>query len=913
MCFMKQYFRIVVSVLLALVLLNYSPELSAQRGKADHDANVIGHVVDRRTGEHLPGATIQIKGTTMGTATDATGHYFFRLMKPGRMTLVMQALGYKTQERVIDLGQDSMLEVNFEAVEDDIHLDEVVVSSNRQATLRRLAPTLVNVLDRRTFEAVNANNLAQGLVFQPGIRVETNCQNCGFSQVRINGLDGRYSQILIDSRPIMSALAGVYGLEQIPANMIERVEVVRGGGSALFGSSAIAGVINIITREPLSNSVSLTESLGLTGLKSLDNNLAFNASVVSDDSRAGAMIFGQARYRDGHDVNDDGFTEMPRLDTRALGFRGYLRPSNLTKITAEVHTFGEERRGGDHLDLPEHVAGIAESLRHSVYSGNLKFDLFSASYKHHLQLYASGQLIRRNSYYGGIGEPDAKTKDGKIILDSSGNPIKGGKLGYPIHPSDFGVNNGISHGSTWLVGGQYTYDIERLLFMPAQVLLGAEYVDDRLSDKMTIREWYTPEYLAGGHGGTTSLSPYIDQTIRNVSQFAQLEWRNKHWSILVGGRLDFNSAMKSAVLSPRATLRFNPTERINLRATYAKGFRAPQVFDEDLHVSVVNGEAQRITNADNLRPEISHSYSLSADTYFRLGRGGAQLNLLAEVFHTRLLDVFTNNKLKSEHGITYFERNNYGIDDEGKLTPSGAKITGANVEAKLAYKWLNLQAGLTLTSNEYDALQEWGTRQRIKGLTSESEYLSYTPASNGSSFDTEVDDEGDAQVMSMRSRQILRTPNVYGYFTLGIAPVKSFNISLSGTYTGQMYVPHAIVWGQGTAMTDRGAIASGLRTEGYMMTLTRSGASVLDDSGAPVKATAQWDELVRTPSFFDLGVKLTYDISIFRKTNLQLFFGMNNLFNAFQSDYDQGPDRDSAYIYGPMSPRSGYAGLKFSF
>ena len=120
------------------------------------------------------------------------------------------------------------------------------------------------MLDTKLFESTNATNLAQGLIFQPGVRVENNCQNCGFNQVRINGLDGRYSQILIDSRPIMSALAGVYGLEQIPTNMIERVEVVRGGGSALFGSSAIAGVINIITKEPQRNSFSFNESLGFS-------------------------------------------------------------------------------------------------------------------------------------------------------------------------------------------------------------------------------------------------------------------------------------------------------------------------------------------------------------------------------------------------------------------------------------------------------------------------------------------------------------------------------------------------------------------------------------------------------------------------------------------------------------------------
>ena len=93
------------------------------------------------------------------------------------------------------------------------------------------------MINNKIFDLVSACSLADGLSFQPGVRVENDCQNCGFTQVRINGLDGHYSQILMNSRPVFSALTGVYGLEQIPANMIERVEVMRGGGSALFGSS----------------------------------------------------------------------------------------------------------------------------------------------------------------------------------------------------------------------------------------------------------------------------------------------------------------------------------------------------------------------------------------------------------------------------------------------------------------------------------------------------------------------------------------------------------------------------------------------------------------------------------------------------------------------------------------------------
>ena len=121
----------------------------------------------------------------------------------------------------------------------------------------------------------------------------------------------------IDSRPVFSALAGVYGLEQLPANMIDRVEVVRGGGSALYGSSAIAGVVNVITKEPTTNSFSLSENFSLIGGKKPDNTIAFNGTILSPDREMGAMIFGQHRTRTGWDANGDGFSEIGQLESRA--------------------------------------------------------------------------------------------------------------------------------------------------------------------------------------------------------------------------------------------------------------------------------------------------------------------------------------------------------------------------------------------------------------------------------------------------------------------------------------------------------------------------------------------------------------------------------------------------------------------
>lgn len=254
------------------------------------DANIVGHILDKKTGEHLSFINVFLKGTTIGTSTDATGHYYLKNLPEGKYTLVMKTLGFKTVEKPITLKKGKTLEINFEAEEDLVSLDGVVVSANRNETTRRLAPSLVNVLDSKTFETTHATSLADGLNFQPGVRVENNCQNCGFQQVRINGLEGPYTQILVDSRPIFSALTGVYGLEQIPANMIERVEIMRGGGSALFGSSAIAGTINIITKEPLRNSAQISHSLTMIGGDRPDNSTTINASLVTDDHKAGIYV-----------------------------------------------------------------------------------------------------------------------------------------------------------------------------------------------------------------------------------------------------------------------------------------------------------------------------------------------------------------------------------------------------------------------------------------------------------------------------------------------------------------------------------------------------------------------------------------------------------------------------------------------
>ena len=269
--------------MLALALYSaYGTARTDGNGPVTEGNAVAVHVIEKDSEDNLPGAVVKIKETGQAAVTDADGHCLFRNIPDGTYTLTVRLLGYSTQEKKVSVSRDFAADVHFVMTADVTVTDEVVVSANRNETSRRDAPVVVNVLNNKLFEAVNSSDLAKSLNYQSGLRVENNCQNCGFPQVRINGLEGPYSQILINSRPVVSALSGVYGLEQIPVNMIDRVEVVRGGGSALFGANAVGGTINVITKDPVNNSFQVSSTLSDMNGKAWEQYFGANASLVSD-------------------------------------------------------------------------------------------------------------------------------------------------------------------------------------------------------------------------------------------------------------------------------------------------------------------------------------------------------------------------------------------------------------------------------------------------------------------------------------------------------------------------------------------------------------------------------------------------------------------------------------------------------
>ena len=732
--------------------------------------SIKGHIIDKATNEHIPYVTISVKGTTIGTVADATGHFTLRNLPDTEFTLVAEFLGYKSVEVVIPAKHDKSIDLSITLEEQSMSMDDVVVSATRNETNKRNTATIVNVTSHKIFDNTASTNLAESVRFQPGLRVENTCGNCGAVQLRINGLEGQYSQVLLDSSPIFSSLAGVYGLEQLPVAMIERVEVIRGGGSALFGSNAIGGVVNIITKEPLRNSLSLSHTTGISKDSALENNTSINGSFVSDDHRAGVYIFGMAKDRDAIDFNDDGFTDVLKMESQTLGFRGYYKTSAYSKLTAEYHHISEYRRGGDNIDLPPHMAEIAEDVRHKINGGSLRWSYFSPDTRHNVDIYTSAQAIARNSYYGTGKDPNAY---------------------------------GLTKDLTWVSGAQYSYMFEKCLFMPAQFTVGAEYSYNDLNDH------------------SIGFDRSILQTVRTAGVYLQNEWQSEKVNFVVGGRLDKHSMMENVIFSPRANLRYSPIEDIGLRVSYSSGYRAPQAFDEDLHIDAVNNQSSIIELDPNLRPEYSHSLSASADLYHNFGT--LQANLLVEGFYTILDDVFALAKT-GENEAGYIIQTRYNA--------AGAKVKGLTTELKLGTPNIfELQMGYTFQRSRYDEPEEWSESVEAE-------------------------------------RRMFRTPDHYGYFTATADITHNFKASLFGNFTGQMLVPHSA---------------------GYI--------------------DADRNEL--TPNFWDMGLRLAYDVKLTEAISMEIFGGVKNILNSFQSDIDRGPFRDSVYVYGPMMPRSFFLGLNF--
>lgn len=750
--------------------------------------------------KELEGVLVVLNEGQEVSRTDEQGKFKLTSVSfPAR--LKFKFTGFLTLDTI--LKQDPGSPLNLSLQGDPLLLNEVVVTGTRSEMNRQLAPVMVQRIDARLLERAQAANVAEGLAFTPGLRVENNCQNCGFTQIRLNGLSGPYTQILLNGRPVFSALAGVYGLEQFPASMIDRVEVVRGGGSALYGGNAIAGTVNIITREPLDDRMEITAGIMLLPGGRLDHRQ--NVFASARFGRTNLSVYAGNRERQWWDANGDGFSELTQLSLQNIGLSLNHDLTRNQKLTLDVSLTRENRRGGSDFDLAPHQSRIAEALGHLNSGISLAWEYRNPNQKERFSIYSSLRHIDRASYYGAGGRVLSPT-------DS-------------LTATDLLAINAYGNTRDWALAQGFQWN--RSLTATLRLVAGAEWQWMKVKDEM-------PGY-----------DRIIDQQSSNLGQYAQLQWDpNSSWTFLLGGRLDavnfsgvsqlgtFTSipSDKQWIAVPRLSVMYKHHQNWKFRAGYAEGYRTSQVFDEDLHIESVGGAARFVKFSPDLKPEYARSFTASADwTRTRINQ---QWNWQSEFFVTRLENPFLYTGAIEENGFAI----------QWKRNGSGATVMGLHQEWRWAYRNdLQVQAGFTVQSARYQQ------------------------------DETIWEDTDLFEIPAVTTRDILRNPELYGFGTVEWKP-NYWNFSLNLQYTGSMKVPHVV------GMTGINEDPSGAR--------------------------AQYTRLVQTPDFMDVGIRAGRSWQAGGHYRLTLMLQVGNLFNSFQRNFDVGPERDAAFVYGPLRPRN---------
>jgi outer membrane receptor for ferrienterochelin and colicins len=748
------------------------------------DAVIIGHVVSR--GEHLPFVNIYLENTNYGTTTDVTGHYMMVDLPEGEFVLVAKMLGYKTEKRPVTLKAGETIEIKFELEEEIQRVGEVVVTGTKTFKRQTESAVIVNVLDAKTIKNVAAQTVSETLNFQPGLRMEVDCQTCNYTQLRMNGLGGAYSQILINSRSVFSPLTGLYGLEQMPSEMVERIEVVRGGASALYGSSAIGGTVNIITKMPERNSYEITSNNSVIGGGSADYNLNGTLTALSQKRNAGVALYTSHRQRDLYDHNGDNYSEMPSLNNNSFGLNSFFRLNEKQLLQINFSSMHEFRYGGEMVDGPSYLAQQSEERTHDVLMGGADYEITSEDSRTSVVLYTAGQYTKRKHFTGIVPDDPAE------LTAYNNNPPYGNSSSY-----------------TAQLGAQLNHTVWDFIRGNNTFTFGTEYVVDDVFDKI---EAY--DYL-------------IDQNSRNIGAFLQSDWEiTPKTTLLAGIRADKHNFVDNVIVSPRISLLFKPNLNTQLRASWSTGFRAPQAFDADMHIAFAGGGIQTISLADDLKEERSQSTSVSINWDKPTEKHIYGFTL--EGFYTRLKNAFILEETGTDgSGNSLMEKRNGGLSN----------VYGATFEARANYnRMFQVEGGLTFQKSLYEEPVAWSVE--LPGTT-----------------------------------DYLRTPEIYGYYTLTLTPGNRFSASFSGVYTGSMLVPHYGLPG---------------------------------DAGTP-----EQDVLFQSPDFMEMNLKLGYIFNANRlDSSIEVFGGIGNMLNQYQNDFDSGKNRDSNYVYGPAKPRTFFVGLR---
>ena len=537
----------------------------------------------------------------------------------------------------------------------------VVSTATRTERLIKDVPVKTELISGDDFDVAGKYDIGQAIELLNGLRTENNCQNCGTTEIQLLGLSGKYNQILIDGQPLLTGAAAVYGVDQVPTIFIERIEVVKGGGSALYGPGAVAGVINLIPEEPFSTHTHTSfDYFDVDGSNSYTTQFA--GYYVPDNSVFKFSVYGQYADQDSYDGDGDGFTELVERENSVIGIYAWYDINEKTRLRFNYQYIAEERRGGDQLNGEVYDSELAESLNTDYHWSTVRLEQ-QITNEFNFALSTSMVSFDRDSYYGGnFGDALPSVYD-------------------PNNPDDPRNFYGELDSFTYYIDAQFNYDFGDMWTGSHILTWGVQYEDEDIQEDNVNNDG-------------DFITEINDSQFENFGLYVQDQWMiTERLELVPGLRYDKASTLDDPVVSPRIAARFTATDEWTLRTNLSSGFLAPRVFDEDLHITVANGERQVIENSDDLEEECSYTVAIGSD--FTPEAMDRKLITSLQVYYTILEDSFDTRDTgtSDSSGRDLFER--YNTD--------GSTVFGVewDVAWQLPKNW-TMNAGLARSRTRFD-------------------------------------------------------------------------------------------------------------------------------------------------------------------------------------------------------------------
>jgi len=643
---------------------------------------IEGTIVDAKTGEPLPGASIIIEGTNRGTGTNNKGEFRISQLPHGVYRLLITSLGFETNIREVQLEPNGSVSLDLKLRENPLEIDGVVVTGTRTPRFIAEVPVRTEVITRKAIEVKSAANLYEALDGVPGIRVEQQCQACNFSVLRMQGLGADHTQVLLDGQPVYSGLASVYGLQQLSTADIEQIEVVKGAGSALYGSSAVAGAINIISSVPYRTEGTASIEFGEHGTHT------YEVSAGARQDQYGLFLFAQQSQGDAIDETRDGMTpdevrgpdgisDRVRTNRKNAGFNLYVNDVYHTdQLTVRGRYTNELRQGGviENAVFENPFTAGTERIITDRYSAGIRYvKYYNAG--NELSLEISYTLHKRNA------TNDTFLGDYEEV--------------HGVLPSIDLLRPYLAEEDLYVATANYNHPLGKGRH---RILMGCQYSYNGLEE-------------SGKYVDRTTGEPYTSFSDKHANEFGgyiQDEFQaSDRIEIVAGLRLDHHHSednfrgsgnvyaegvdpvtYNELSLNPRFAVKYDVADGLTIRSSIGTGFRVPDGFSEDLHLC---SGSPRVWKRADLEPEKSLSYGLTVD--YSAPRFGIGINLYRTELKNRVdfAELDTESEVR-RRGYDYVWQN---IGD--------ASVTGAEIGVQMALTTdLALAADLAYNLGEYD-------------------------------------------------------------------------------------------------------------------------------------------------------------------------------------------------------------------